>query len=127
MAIPIYAATIKFASSNTGFFTLLAQDPTKTPNFAIGPQMSCVQLDLVSWHIQGGSTGAGTIVGFQEFLPVSPFWFNLSSPAQQTLVNSADINGILNGPFFGVRLILPSTISGNGVGLAVLKATVRAM
>src|SRR5258708_34987932 len=106
MAIPIYAVAINFTSSNTGFCTLLAQDPTKGPNFAIGPQSSCVQIDLVSWHIQGGSTGAGTLVTFQEFLPVSPFWFNLSSPGQQTLANSTDINGILNGPFFGVRAIL---------------------
>src|SRR5260221_11442144 len=124
MALPISNFATNFVASNTGFCQLIAKDVSLAPAAQIGIAYSAPMFDLVSWHITGGSTGAGTIVAFQE-LGADGVWRVMGK--SQTLANSADTNGILNGPFHGVRMILNSTISGNGVGFAEMKASIRQM
>jgi hypothetical protein len=88
-----------------------------------GVQNQSPVIDLASYLIVGGSSGVGTIVTFQEF-GGDGNWRALVSPAPITIASSTSYNGVLNGPFHGLRISI-SGVVGNGVGYAELVGSVR--
>lgn len=80
-------------------------------------------LDLVTWIVVAGSTGAGTAVTFQEF-GGDGTWRSLVTPGPLSLGNGATLNGYIAGPFHALRLAV-SGVVGNGIAFAELKSTVR--
>jgi 2-keto-3-deoxy-6-phosphogluconate aldolase len=86
--------------------------------------------ELISYYITAGSSGAGTVLTFQELLLSSTAgalaWSPLVSPAAITAANSTNYNASINGPFHGLRIMV-SGVVGNGISYARLTGTVRTL
>jgi hypothetical protein len=122
MAMPIanYALTV---STNINICPIVVGEfPT---GIVAGTQFGCYAIDLASYYIAAGSSGVGSVLTFQV-LGGDGTWRALVSPAPITLANSTNYNGIINGPFHGLRIAI-SGVVGNGVAFAELIGSVRAM
>jgi len=135
-----YAANV---STNITICQILAPLPYGTP-LADGPlsgavvpnrQLSAPEIDLATYYILAGSSGAGTVVTLQELrldtsVQGTPVWTPLttggstSTPLAITLANSTSYGGVLNGPFHGLAMII-SGVAGNGIAYARISATFR--
>jgi hypothetical protein len=79
---------------------------------------SSPQFSAASYHIQAGSTGAGTTVTFQG-QGADGVFRALASPAPITLTNGTVYNSTLTGSFGALRLAV-SSVTGNGIAYAQL-------
>jgi hypothetical protein len=85
-------------------------------------------LDLATYDIQlGAGVTAGTLT-FQELFADLVTWIPLINPVALSLVTAtaAIYNGILNGPFLGLRFVVTG-ITGGTIAQAMLKASVRSI
>jgi hypothetical protein len=90
--------------------------------------------DWASFDMVAGSTGVGTIITFQQLgadsFPGNLIWRTLVTggvtPAATTitLANSTGYGGVLQGPFWGLQLVI-SGVVGNGVAYARLSGSIR--
>jgi hypothetical protein len=81
-------------------------------------------IDLASYRFDTGGTTTG-LVTFQE-LCGDGVWRNLVAPAAVTLGAALQYNGILNGPFHGLRLVV-SALAVSVITFAELKGSIRSM
>lgn len=79
---------------------------------------SVPQFGALSYHIVGGSTGAGTVVTFQG-QGADGVFRNLASPAPITIASGTTYNSTLTGSF-GAAQIVVSGVVGNGLSYAQL-------
>jgi hypothetical protein len=110
-------------AANTNFCAIVAPTPQLAQQPPAGQQQSCYMIDLASYYIAASSSGVGTVVTFQE-LGLDQTWRPLASPVAITLANSTNYNGLLNGPFHGLRINI-SGLVGSGATYAELKGTIR--
>jgi hypothetical protein len=102
VALPIWSYSAVAAASGN-FCTIVVPFPqVAIQNPA---QNSSPVIDLASYYISGGSA-TGTI-NFQELAPDGVTWLTLTAPAQITL-GAAAFNGVINGPFLGLRIVVGS-------------------
>ena len=82
--------------------------------------------DLATYQILTGSGVSGGTATFQELYADGVTWVNLASPAPITLAATTAYNGVLNGPFLALRIVIAS-ISGGTISQMMLKGSCRTL
>lgn len=106
-------------AANGNFCSVTTWSPAVINQSTVG-QNSTQMIDLASYYITGGSA-TGTVT-FQE-LGADGTWRSLALPTALALSANPQ-NGILNGPFHGIRLAV-TALAVSTITYAELKATVR--
>lgn len=106
-------------------------DPKTIPQSAVTGgtqwgQFTCQQFDLAEYNVQAGTGVTAATVTFQELFADLATWVNLASPAPLSLTAAGASNGILNGPFLGLRMVVTG-ITGGTLSQVMLKASVRSL
>src|SRR5690348_13737731 len=123
MSLPIYSST-QNVSTAINICSIVADSPSIRNGQSPG-QNAGEMVDLASYYFSAGTTGVGTVLTFQE-LGADGTWRALVAPAPITLANSTNYNGVVNGPFHGLRVNVSNPV-GNGVSYAELKGSIRSM
>jgi hypothetical protein len=97
------------------------QVPGYIPPSIAGPGGASPQFQSFSYHLIAGSTGAGTVITFEQ-LGADSAWHALSTPAPITAASSTTYNNTLQGPWSALRLNV-SALAGNGLSYASLTGT----
>lgn len=116
MALPVSNNNNAQPITTNGTYCTIQVPGWIPPQIAAGG--SVPQFGAVSYHIVGGSSGAGTVVTFQGQGGDGVFR-NLASPAPITVANSTSYNSTLSGTFGAVQLVV-SSVTGNGLSYAQL-------
>jgi hypothetical protein len=122
MAMPIANYALNVSTNINICQLVVGQFPT---GVVAGTQFGCYAIDVASYYVSAGSTGVGTVVTFQA-LGADGTWRALVAPVPITTASSTNYNGVVNGPFHGLRIAI-SSATGNGIAFAELIGTVRMM
>jgi hypothetical protein len=110
-------------TANGNFLTILSDKPSVRVPAPPAGQNSGSMIDLATYYIAAGTGISAGTVTFQE-LGADGTFRNLASPAAITLAASTNYNGVLNGPFHGLQIVVAALAGGN-ITYAELKGTVR--
>lgn len=120
MALPVTNNNGGAAILSNGLYCTV-QVPGYIPPQIAGPGGSSPQFSSFSYHFLAGTTGAGTLVTFEQ-LGSDGNWHALSTPAPVTIANNTAYNNTLQGPFGALHLNV-SSLAGNGLAYAQLTGT----
>ena len=108
-------------------------DPKTIPQSAVtgGTQWgeyTCAQLDIGAYSIQLNSGVTAGIATFQQLFADLVTWIPVANPSPVSLVfgTAPGYDGLLNGPFLGLRVVVTG-ITGGTIAQILLKASVRSL
>jgi hypothetical protein len=125
MPFPIVSSA-QTSLGNGTYCTLIA--PVPFGSLASPFPAQCQVFDLASYNIQLNSGVSAGTATFQELFTDGSTWLPLASPAPVSLVfaTTASYNGILNGPFLGLRVVVTG-LTGGTIAQVMLKASIRSL
>jgi hypothetical protein len=121
VAIPV-ASWSQTALGNGTYCQIVAPMPQAQQQ--AGGQFSCQAIDLATYLIVVGA-GATATATFQA-LGGNGTWFALVSPAPISLTAATSFNGIVNGPYHGLRLVI-TAIAGGTLSYVELIGSIRSL
>src|SRR5260370_1874165 len=99
-------------SANGNYCTILS--PITAAAQQGSGQFACQPFDLITYVF---TTGAGVSAGTAQFQALArdqTTWFNLTFTGNPfTLVASATVTGVINGPWHGLRMVVAGLVGGN--------------
>lgn len=87
-----------------------------------GQSFQCQAIDLATYAIVLNSGVTAGVATFQALLP-NGTWYNLASPAPISALvyaTAATYNGIINGPFHGLRVVISGLTGGTIAAIEII-------